>query len=59
MESVLVLEEICSLNFHWHDISRFKYFDLEQIAVPELPPEDATVKVPTKVPLASISTCCV
>jgi len=36
-----LLQELSELRFNWHDISRFKYFDLEQVMVPRLAVESA------------------
>jgi hypothetical protein len=39
-----LLQELCNSQFHWHDISRFKFLDLSQILVPKLPDEAAIGK---------------
>jgi hypothetical protein len=39
-----ILQELCNSQFHWHDISRFKFLDLSQISVPKLPDEAAMSK---------------
>lgn len=35
-----LLRNICGLKFHWHDITRFKFYDLQQICVPDLAQDD-------------------
>jgi len=37
------LQELCKLSFHWQDISRFKFFDLQQVIVPQLSDDGATL----------------
>jgi len=39
-----LLQELCNSQFHWHDISRFKFLDLSQTLVPKLPDEAAVGK---------------
>lgn len=47
LRAASLLRELCGLKFNWHDISRFKFLDLQQVSVPELPPDDCDAFVGT------------
>jgi hypothetical protein len=46
------LRELCQISFHAHDVSSFKYFDLDQVAVPELSDESSAAPGETNQSLA-------